>query len=509
MSPWPKLRLGAVARLSLGLVAAMVSMLLTIDLLFGLSPSRAEMEQKIRQRVGESVAIQVAVLLEAGNASALNRTLQQVVGRSKDVLSMAVRQKDGTLIAQRGDHQRHWNAPESGRSTLDQLRVPVYASGERWADIEIAFEEAAPRGMLEWLNHPTLRLVIVMALAGWALFYLYLRRAMQYLDPSSAVPERVRKAFDVLADGVVVLDAKARIVLANRSFDKLHPDAGRELTGKRLTDLNWLQPAFGERPAEDLPWARALRDTTAVEGEALSIAQPDGSSIETIVGCARIMDGHERLRGCIVTFDDVTEVHRKNEQLQQALAELEQSRKRITIQNEELQQLATRDPLTGCFNRRAFVTMAGDLITRAMLEGTALCCIMVDIDHFKRFNDLHGHTVGDLVIQAVAKALGSNLRNEDVLCRYGGEEFCIIVPATTADRAFSIADRMRDYIASNAGDAVRSAEQVGPITASFGVASLTDGAASLDILVNRADTALYASKNGGRNRVTVWQPSEN
>lgn len=507
MSRWPSLRIGAISRLALGLVAMMVSLLLAVDLLFGFSPSRAEMDQKVRQRLGESLAIQVAVLLESGNASALTKTLQQVLTRNKDVLSMAVRQTDGTLIAQRGDHLRHWNAPESGRSTPNELRVPVYANGERWADIEIAFEEAAPRGIREWLTHPTVRLLIAMALAGWVLFYLYLRRAMQYLDPSSAVPERVRKAFDVLADGVVVLDAKSRIVLANRSFAKLHPEAGAESTGKRLTELAWLQPSFGERPADELPWARVLRDTAAVDEEALSIPQPDGTSIDTIVGCARIADGYDRLRGCIVTFDDVTEVHRKNEQLQQAYEELDQSRKRISIQNEELRQLATRDPLTGCFNRRAFVRLATELVERAAREKIELSCVMADIDHFKRFNDLHGHAVGDQVIQVVAKLLGSKLRNEDVLCRYGGEEFCIILPGATSDQAFSIAERTRVTIETSAGHAIRSAD-VGGITASFGVASLAEAAASLDTLVDWADNALYASKNDGRNRVTVWRPAE-
>lgn len=500
----PGLRLGAVARLSLGLVALMVSMLLAGDLLFGFSPSRAEAEQKARQRVGESVAIQVAVLLETGSEYALNKTLQQVVSRNKDVRSMAIRRTGGKLIAQQGDHARYWIAPQDGRSTVDQLRIPVKANNEHWADIEIAFEEAAPRGIREWLAHPTVRLLGFLALAGSVLFYLYLRRAMQYLDPSSAVPERVRKAFDVLADGVVVLDTGGRIVLVNDAFHGLHPQAGLASTGKRLTELEWLQAALGERPSEALPWNRALRDAAAVAEEPLSIPQPDGSAVEAIVGCARIADGNGRLRGCIVTFDDVTEVHRKNDQLQQALEELEESRKRISIQNEELRQLATRDPLTGCWNRRAFVRMAGDLIEQAKRDGSELSCIMGDIDHFKRFNDVYGHAVGDKVIQAVAKALGSKLREGDVLCRYGGEEFCIVLPNATAKQAAEVAERARETVEAHAGESIRSTD-VGKVTSSFGVATLKLGPATLDALVDRADTALYTSKNNGRNQVTVWQ----
>jgi diguanylate cyclase (GGDEF)-like protein len=132
---------------------------------------------------------------------------------------------------------------------------------------------------------------------------------------------------------------------------------------------------------------------------------------------------------------------------------------------------------------------------------------MGDIDHFKRFNDVHGHAVGDKVIQAVAKALGSKLREGDVLCRYGGEEFCIVLPNATAEQAAAVAERARETVEAHAGESIRSAD-VGKVTSSFGVATLKLGSATLDALVDRADTALYTSKNNGRNQVTVWQAPE-
>lgn len=494
-------RIGPVARLSFGLVAMVVSMLLGAELLFGFGASRDELEHKVRQRLGEAVAIQVAALLESGNSAVLNKTLQQVLGRNQEVASMAVRRIDGSLIAQSGDHSRHWVAPATGRSTLDQLRVPVYADGKPWADLEIAFAPSGPRELHDWLAQPMVRLLGVIILGGFVLFYFYLKRVMHLLDPSSVVPERVQRAFDVLTAAVAVVDADARIVLANQSLRALQPEMGA-LAGRPLAELPWLRAALGGRDAQHLPWHRAMREAAPVLNEPLRVVRADGGAAQVIVAAAPILDGRDKLRGCIVTFDDVTEVHRQNEALERALGELDRSREQIRAQNAELKRLATRDPLTGCFNRRAFSEMAGGLFAQARRECSPLCCIMTDIDHFKRFNDLHGHAIGDQVIQVVARSLGAHLRNADLLCRYGGEEFCIVLPGVEHEQAIAIAERMRQAIAATAAKAVREAD-IDTITLSFGVATLSDGVPTLDALIDQADAALYASKKAGRNRVSA------
>ena len=494
-------RIGAVERLSLGLVALVLCLLMFADLLFGIVPDPAAATRAARQRLGETVAVQIAALLEAGDERTLGNTLQHVVGRNREVLSMAVRRIDGTLLLQRGNHAQNWAAPDSGRSSADHLRVPLQAGNRHWGDAEIAFAPSGPRGPLEWLRQPSILLFGVVGIGSFVLFYAYLRRAMQYLDPSTAVPDRVRKAFDVLADGVMVLDAKGRIVLVNQALRRLHPSAAADMSGSEPSQLEWLQPSLAEQAGG--PWDRALKEAAPVAGEALAIVQPDGSTVETIVGCAPILDGQSRQRGCIVTFHDVSALHQANLRLRQAMTELEQSREQIKAQNEDLRRLATRDPLTGCFNRRALFDIAGDLLVAALRRNGELCCVMGDIDHFKQFNDVHGHAVGDQVIQVVARTLTSHLRQGDVLCRYGGEEFCIVLPNTTFAQALDVAERMRVAIAETASQGVRSA-QVRQITSSFGVASLTDGATQLEQLIEQADSALYASKAGGRNRVTAW-----
>jgi diguanylate cyclase (GGDEF)-like protein len=127
---------------------------------------------------------------------------------------------------------------------------------------------------------------------------------------------------------------------------------------------------------------------------------------------------------------------------------------------------------------------------------------MVDIDHFKLFNDQYGHAVGDLVIQQVDRVMERSIRAEDLLCRYGGEEFCIVLVDTGSDIGLKVAERLRMRIEKECGPGVRTVEGL-LITASLGFASLQPYRAcpSLAKLIERADEALYVAKRSGRNKV--------
>jgi diguanylate cyclase (GGDEF)-like protein/PAS domain S-box-containing protein len=336
------------------------------------------------------------------------------------------------------------------------------------------------------------------------LCYAYLRRAMQYLNPSASVPDRVRKAFDSLAEGLLIVDQQARIVLANRAFRQLHPSADAELNGRRIDTLDWLVDGIEAAGAGPAPWSQTLQSGAPVSAQPLALLQPDGVSTQVLISSSAIIDNSGRARGCMITFDNVTAIHRANEELRGTLVQLQSSRQRVEEQNGELRRLASRDSLTGCFNRRAFFELAGELFAQARQGHTALCCLMVDIDHFKQFNDNHGHAVGDQVIQVVARSLAAGLRQTDVLGRYGGEEFCIVLPGATPQEALAVAERMRVDIEANARGAIRGSE-VSPIRASFGLAVLSLNARSIEDLIDQADQALYSSKQAGRNRVTQWQ----
>lgn len=496
--------LNPITRIAIGLVALLLSLLMIVDMVFGLIPDRADFAREIRQQISEGLAIQSAALLQVGDIPTLQRTLGDVLTRNKELRSLAVRRSGGEIVAHAGEHDRYWVPPEDGSSTVTQVRVPVLSEGKPWGEVELVFRPVMPESILEWLAYPPVVAMLTIGAGGFLVFYLYMRRVLEYLDPSTAIPDRVRTAFDTLTESVLILDKQSRVVLANRAFRALHPQAQEDLTGKAVIEMEWLVGGFNVAP-DDLPWSRAMASRASVGDETLEIFRPDdeGQPLRTIVGCSPILDGHGRLRGCLVSFSDVTMLHRINDQLLVTLSDLEISKDEIRLQNEELQRLATRDPMTGCLNRRAFFGSADQLYAQLKDGGEEVCCIMSDIDHFKSFNDRYGHAVGDQVIKSVAKCLGSELREVDMLCRYGGEEFCIMLPGATPEQALDVAERLRSSIERNAGAAVREIPDI-RITSSFGVASIRLGAKDPAELIDQADNALYQSKQNGRNRVSLW-----
>ena len=493
-------RLTPAARIALGLISLIVTLLLVIDIALNLIPDQTDMQRKIRESTSERLAVQITSLIQAQEWEALKLTVRESVARDPEILSLAVRRQDGNIVVQTGEHLRHWNAPAPGKSTLTDVRVPVYTQDVHWGDVEISYKPVTPQTFMDWLRMPLVALGLVVVPVGFLAFYLYMRRTLQYLDPSAAIPDRVRVAFDVLIEGVTVVDRAGRIMLCNKAFHQLHAQASQALTGKLLSEQDWLTQ--GTKSTHH-PWVQAMKAGANITGHLLSIKQPDQSESKIIVNAAPIQDAHGKLRGCMVTFYDVTELHNTNEQMRATLTELEASRSQIEHQNLELLRLATRDPLTGCYNRRAFFPAAEALFDKSSLEGRALTCIMADIDHFKRVNDTHGHRVGDQAIVAVARTLSAHMRTGDLLCRYGGEEFCIALPDTTADEAVEIAERLRAEIQQHAGASIRSVEGL-HFTCSFGLASLKPGVANFSELIELSDFALYTSKREGRNRVTLW-----
>ncbi len=492
-------RWSPITRISLGVVSLIVCLFLATDLVFGLLPNDAEKARQVRRAVSESLAVQLTALVQSNDRAALKQTLQSVVSRNSDATSIAVRRADGAIVAQAGDHQRYWVAPADDRSTLTNVVVPIHSAHGRWGNIEISYRPVAPQSLAAWLANPRPVFLLVLSCAGFGLIYLYMRRVLQHLDPRSAIPDRVRAAFDTLTEGVLIVDTKSRIVLANEAFRRLHPDAAQALNGRQVSDLEWLTPNL---PAalEQHPWVRVMRLGVPTTGEPLTIPLGEGRLRKVILNCSPILDAHKSVRGCLVSFDDVSALEQRNAELQQALAALDATRQQIERQNVELRQLASHDPLTGCLNRRAFFDGAGALYAEARAQAGELCCLMLDIDHFKSINDWHGHGVGDQVLQHASKLIHATLRTPDLLCRYGGEEFCIVLPGTDTEQAAQVAERIRHKIETECGPGIRNVPGM-KVTCSFGVASITYGSTSLPMLIDWADQALYAAKQNGRNSV--------
>jgi diguanylate cyclase (GGDEF)-like protein len=200
-----------------------------------------------------------------------------------------------------------------------------------------------------------------------------------------------------------------------------------------------------------------------------------------------------RLRACARVVRLQEEVRLDKEELRRCMAEL-------GVANRKLQQAALTDALTGLYNRRYALERLDKEWAAATRHDKPLACLLLDIDHFKRVNDTHGHDIGDLVLRETAKVLGDTLRQSDVVCRLGGEEFLVIGPETDLEAARRCAERLR---AAVEGQVIEVPSGRLRVTVSIGVAVRTEQTDGPAELLKAADQAVYAAKAGGRNRVCL------
>ncbi|HEY0818940.1 MAG TPA: sensor domain-containing diguanylate cyclase, partial [Rhizobacter sp.] len=245
-------------------------------------------------------------------------------------------------------------------------------------------------------------------------------------------------------------------------------------------------PAPGDREAVAESAHRQLRELIqSLTEQTLSdvdtmanrpLLRADGTPLWLLVRCVPVV--HEEEPAWLCSLTDVSA--------------LKQTR-------DQLEALATTDPLTGALNRRAVSEAAQAELRRARRHGKPFAALLLDIDHFKRVNDTHGHQAGDRVLQQVAAACGTQLREIDRFGRWGGEEFIVLLPETDLDGAQVVAERVRQAVAASSvagNDGLPIA-----ITTSIGAASLSPHDEHLEALLARADTALYQAKHDGRNCV--------
>jgi len=187
----------------------------------------------------------------------------------------------------------------------------------------------------------------------------------------------------------------------------------------------------------------------------------------------------------------LSEVQEANTHLAQQLEELAVSHRRLEEANDEL---ATRVGLTGLFNHRALLERLGEEFGRAVRHDLPLSLLLLDIDHFKSYNDAYGHPAGDEALRRVAQTLRTVIRETDTVARYGGEEFFVVLPQTDADGALVMAERIRQGIESAGEEGYR-------VTISIGVCMRQTWMSGLEALILGADDALYRAKAAGRNQV--------
>jgi diguanylate cyclase (GGDEF)-like protein/PAS domain S-box-containing protein len=491
-------------RMSLGLVCMTLCMVLVGDMVLGLTSDarRALLDQ--RKKICETLAVQFSELAQANEVSTIRKSMEALVAGNEDVMSTALVDTDGVTLAAAGDHGKFWKPQDGNRSTPTHAQVPIFSGDEQWGTVEVSFAKT-DLDFSGLLDDPLVQFLVFLSLAGFTAYLFFMKKSLKHLDPNAVIPERVRSALDLLAEGVAMVDQRHNIVLVNLAFASKAGKDVDSLLGQSLSKLAWHSgDAKAKRIREkNLPWVKAMKEGVTQTENLLSLTTAGGEKRAFSINSSPIMDVRKNMRGAMVTFGDETALRQANSVLVDMMDKLKNSQEQAMTQNAELQRLATQDPLTNCLNRRSFYELADLAWAKSVADSQPLSCIMTDIDKFKSVNDTFGHAVGDEVIDHVAKILTSSFRNTDLVCRYGGEEFCILMPGAELVEAVQVAEQARAAIAKAVGGQLKTNAPL-EVTASFGVSVLAHGANGITELINQADKALYLAKGSGRNKVARW-----
>ena len=200
------------------------------------------------------------------------------------------------------------------------------------------------------------------------------------------------------------------------------------------------------------------------------------------------------------------DLSRANRELRRAVREIAEKNRALTTLNESLRIQSTTDPLTGLYNRREFLNRIRTEWGRFRRYGRPLGMIMLDIDHFKRINDTYGHECGDVVLRSLGRLIAQHKRAQDLCCRYGGEEFVVLLTETTLDAAFHVAEEMRRRIGSHPFE---YDDQPIQVRVSLGVSGAAEqNPADVEAFINLADKAMYRAKREGRDRTVVLDAAD-
>jgi diguanylate cyclase (GGDEF)-like protein/PAS domain S-box-containing protein len=376
---------------------------------------------------------------------------------------------------------------------------------------------AEERQLPAWFGYALAAAVLLIVIvAVTALYFARLNRRLSREMISRRVvehalrnsEERYRQLAEHSKDVIWTLD------LASRRFTYVSPsvETVRGFTPEEVMD----QPLAASMTAE--AYARVqitledhLQRLAAGDQSALSavaeIEQPhkNGGVVVSEVVASFLLDPQGQPHALLGIARDITERRRVEAQLRGANDLLRQQLEEIESLQVALQEQAIRDSLTGCFNRRYLDETLERELSRARREGSPLSLVILDLDHFKQINDTYGHQAGDQALVVLAETLRADIRHEDVLCRYGGEEFVILMPHMSLAKAAERAEGWRQKIAEIR---VPFGNFELTFTTSAGVAAYPDHGKMPDELAQMADLALYLAKSEGRNRVVVYSPHE-
>ena len=314
--------LSAKFHIALGESLLVVSLLLTA-LFLGLVPDRIGAIRESRAALAEVLAVNSSIFVRQKDVDRLHEDLKLVVERNEDILSAGVRRINGEYLVAVGAHKQLWEALSAAYSTDSQLQVPIWAGQKKWGYLELRCRSLSMPGWKGFVISPRVQLIAFMGLCSLVLFYIYLSRMLRHLDPSNAVPGRVRSALDTLTEGLLVIDHNEYIVLANQSFAETVGKAPEELVGRNVSDLDWSVKNDEVDKDRVYPWSYSLNKGSSQRKDLLKLKDADSKLRTFIVNCSPVLGEGEKNGGVLVSFQDVTQLEEKEAEL------------RVSIENAE------------------------------------------------------------------------------------------------------------------------------------------------------------------------------
>ncbi len=299
------MKLNAKTHLALGQTSLLISLLLIASVL-GLVADRQGAVRDGRVALAESIAANGSALVIQEDISRLQAILKLVVERNDDLLSAAVRRAHGEVVVTVGDHLSHWRSTPSGNSTDDALIVPIWSGSQEWGQIELRYRPLTAEGWVAVLDNGVVRLTAFVAVLSFIAFYVYLGRTLRHLDPNQAVPPHVRSALDTLAEGLLVLDLKGNIMLANQAFADVAGESPEKLVGRKASALAWAAPDGTRLEQETLPWEKTLREGAPQRNDPIQLHDSNSNCLSFLVNCSPVLGEGGKHGGVLITFDDVT-----------------------------------------------------------------------------------------------------------------------------------------------------------------------------------------------------------
>jgi len=290
---------------SVGLVIFLLGLLmLALQLRFLPNPTSTKLQARAYEC--ETITVNAAMMANStnNNLSVINRFLEVVAKRNPECQSIALRNRDGSILASSEDHDRFWNAPTADRSQT-RVEVPIFSAGDtQWGTAEFAYTPISQPGLMGFITNPTVRFLSFVIPLAFFVFYFYLGKMLKVMNATS-VPQRVRTALNTLAGGLIVMDQQGDIVLANEAIAKWVGKSPEALMGSRVKSLPW-----DAQSLKNAPWAKPLITQEAVIGETAKLHSKDGDRA-LIVNSSPMIGHNGELRGVFVGLEDVTLLEQK------------------------------------------------------------------------------------------------------------------------------------------------------------------------------------------------------